>query len=289
MDETSLTLRADDGMALAARLFRPGPPRRLAVLLHGAASNLTRWTEFANATALRQGWDILRPDLRGHGGSLCHGPLTLEIWRRDLVSMLDQITDQPALLIGHSLGAQIATFCAHREPQRLAGAVLIDPVFNQALTGTSRRLYRMRHLLQVLVLLLRMINAAGLRRRRYPSRDLQALDNEVRELLARGEFREFVRRYSSPWPNLRHVPIAVYLQDILATLQPQPPFAAIRVPMLAILARSPTFADPAVAQQIVSTNPGASLSAIDAYHWPLTERPEATRNTIDQWCLERFG
>jgi pimeloyl-ACP methyl ester carboxylesterase len=203
--------------------------------------------------------------------------------------MLDQFTDEPALLIGHSLGAQIATFCAHREPQRLAGAILIDPVFNQALTGTSRRLYRLRHLLSAMVWLLRVINAAGLHRRRYPPRDLEALDNEVRQLLARGEVREFVRRYSSPWPNLRHVPIAVYLQDILATLQPLPPFAGIHIPLLAILARSPTFADPAVARRIVTSNPDARLSAINANHWPLTEAPEATRSTIDQWCMEQFG
>src|SRR2546422_2121475 len=37
---------------------------------HGLGSNLTRWSEFVANTSLRADWDILRPDLRGHGGSL---------------------------------------------------------------------------------------------------------------------------------------------------------------------------------------------------------------------------
>ena len=48
------TLRGADGVTLAYRLWRPGPPRRLIVLLHGLASNLTRWTEFVQATRLRE-------------------------------------------------------------------------------------------------------------------------------------------------------------------------------------------------------------------------------------------
>ena len=43
------------------------------VLLHGLASNSTRWWHFAANTRLREGWKLLRPDLRGHAGSSDRG------------------------------------------------------------------------------------------------------------------------------------------------------------------------------------------------------------------------
>ncbi len=45
-------------------------PRGIAlVLLHGLASNLTRWSEFVEHSALRGWHDLIRIDLRGHGVS----------------------------------------------------------------------------------------------------------------------------------------------------------------------------------------------------------------------------
>jgi hypothetical protein len=78
------TLRTTDGVSLAYHRWRPGPPRRLLVLVHGLASNHTRWTEFVRTTRLRQSWDLLRVDLRGFGGSLTRRRVGLDVWSRDL-------------------------------------------------------------------------------------------------------------------------------------------------------------------------------------------------------------
>jgi len=40
-----------------------------ALLLHGLASNMSRWTEFVARTTLAQERDVIRVDLRGHGDS----------------------------------------------------------------------------------------------------------------------------------------------------------------------------------------------------------------------------
>ena len=82
------TLRTTDGVTLAYRLWRPGPPRRLILLVHGLASNHTRWTEFVRTTRLRKSWDLLRVDLRGFDGSLTRRQVGLEVWSRDLGAIL---------------------------------------------------------------------------------------------------------------------------------------------------------------------------------------------------------
>lgn len=162
--ETIRTLPAADGAMLGYRLLRgAAAPRRLIVLLHGVASNMSRWSEFVEHTSLKQTWDLLRPDLRGHGESFLRGRLSLEIWCRDLREILDAEDYDQALLIGHSLGAQVAVQFAARYPARVRGLVLIDPIFHQALRGGMRVLSRLRPAVSLFAVLLRLLNRLGLR------------------------------------------------------------------------------------------------------------------------------
>ena len=41
------------------------------ILLHGVASNGSRWEEFLDTTDLRDDWNFIRMDLRGHAASIC--------------------------------------------------------------------------------------------------------------------------------------------------------------------------------------------------------------------------
>ncbi|MBI2016615.1 MAG: alpha/beta hydrolase [Candidatus Rokubacteria bacterium] len=128
-------LTAPDGATLAYRLWRPGAPRRVLVLLHGVASNLTRWSELVAATALRDTWDLLRPDLRGNGGSVWRGRMDLDVWCADLAALLDAEGYARAVVGGHCLGANIAVEFARRCPERTAGLVLVEPMPREALVG----------------------------------------------------------------------------------------------------------------------------------------------------------
>lgn len=273
-----------DGVPLHYRLLRAPHPRGVVVLLHGMASNLTRWSEFVERTTLRDDMDILRLDLRGHGESMSRGRLGMAIWSRDLAAVLEAEGHERAVVVGHSLGAHLALHFAARYPTKTSGLVMIDPVFPQALRSRQRWQARLRFLLLPGAALVRAANAVGLHRREVPVRDLRALDDEVRrELLSSGNAEEFVRRYSSAWADLKFMPLANYLQELNEMLRPLPDPASVPAPILVLLSRGVTYTDPDATTRLLDAAANTTRVALDAYHWPLTETPEQIRDTIDRW------
>lgn len=284
--EKARSLTTQDGVTISYRVWRQGKhPRPLIVLLHGMASNMTRWSEFLQHTTLKNDWDIVRLDLRGHGESLYRGPLNAEIWSRDLLELLDAEGYRQALLVGHSLGAQVAIRFAYLHLQRVTGLVLVDPVLGKTSMGVAMWGRRIRYLIRALVLFARFLNHLGLRRRHIPKRDLRALDEQVRKtLLAEGKSKELIRAYSSPWPDLKQFPTANYLEEVIEMVRPLPPLSAVTVPVLVVLSTGVTYMDPAVTRKMITQFRNADTVAIDAYHWPLTERPLEVRQAIEVWC-----
>lgn len=284
--EQARSLTTQDGVTISYRLWRQGKQSRpLIVLLHGMASNMTRWSEFLHHTTLKSDWDIMRLDLRGHGESLYRGPLNAEVWSRDLVELIDVEGYRQALLVGHSLGAQVAVRFAYLHPQRVSGLVLIDPVLGKTSMGVALWGRRIRYLIRALVLFVRFLNHLGLRRRHIPKRDLWALDEQVRKtLLAAGKSKELIRAYSSPWPDLKQFPTANYLEEVIEMVRPLPPLPAIAAPVLVVLSTGVTYMDPALTRKMITQFRNADTVAIDAYHWPLTERPLEVRQAIESWC-----
>ncbi|MCR4302095.1 MAG: alpha/beta hydrolase [Sulfuricaulis sp.] len=283
------TLQSVDGTRLGYRLWREGSqPRRAIVLLHGMASNMTRWSEFVEHTSMKHHWDILRPDLRGHVESFARGRLGMEVWSRDLQTLLDVERYETAVVIGHSLGAQVAVHFAARHPERVQGLVLIDPVFHQALRGTMRVADGLRPMLEGIVSLILFLNRIGLRRRSIPGRDLRIMDEATRsKFLGAGKQEEMIDLYSSPWEDLKYFPVASYLQELLEIIRPLPPLSQINAPILTLLSKGITYTDPETTRRLLAEHPQTQIETIDAYHWPLTENPLQVRNTIEAWC-KRF-
>ncbi len=286
-EEIARDLVMPDGVSIHYRLTRAAPPRQtVVVLLHGLSSNLTRWSEFLEHTTLKRDHDILRLDLRGHGRSLTRKRIGMRVWCEDLVRLLDHEGYARAVLIGHSLGAQVAINFAHRYPQRVAGLVLIDPVFAEALRGTMLWLARFRWLVRAVIAVIRLAYALGIHRRHIPQRDLRELDERTRAALAAaGRPEDIVSHYTSPWADIKYFPTAHYLQELLETTRPLPALATIHAPMLFILSKGETFGDPAIARAAIARAPHAQTVIIDCYHWPLTEKPDDVRRAIEDWCV----
>ncbi len=288
MDETC-RLPLPDGVTLSYRRWHApdNPAGRTLILLHGLASNHTRWSEFTEQTALRDDWNILRPDLRGHGESFTRGHIGLEIWCDDLATLLDAEGAAQAVIAGHSLGAQVACVFAARHPERVAGLVLLDPIHRPALRGGLDLVRRLAPLLRLTAGMVRLLNRLGLRRRHFPLLDLRALDEATRvALAASGNSDDIVDRYTAPLKDLKYFPLAHYLQELVEVTRRLPPPAEIRAPVLVLLSRGVTFTDAATMRVWASSLPAARTQTIEAYHWPLTERPAEVRTAIEEFCEE---
>jgi pimeloyl-ACP methyl ester carboxylesterase len=288
--ETLRSLKTQDGIAIHYQCHRAGDRSRpVLVLLHGMASNLTRWSEFVERTSLRERWDLIALDLRGHGESFTRKPIGIPIWCEDLVGILDAEGYDQAVVAGHSLGAQLALHFARRHPQRVRGVILIDPAFRKTLRGFMRWARWFKPLIRLVIFLVRTLNAVGLRRDHIPNRDLRRLDERTRETLLRsGKQKEMIERYSSPWPDLKHFPTAHFLQELVEMLRPLPPLEEIKVPVLVLLSTGLTYTQPEIMQQSIARFPNAQTVAIDAYHWPLTEKPIEVREAIERWLAQTF-
>lgn len=286
MEETR-TFVADDGAAIAYRI-KPSPgARRTLVLLHGLASNMTRWSEFTAATRLSENFNLLRLDLRGHGGSVHRGRVGMEVWCADLAALLRAEGADRAELVGHCLGANIALWFARRHPELTSGLVLIEPMFRAALSGRMAAVALLRPLIKTLVPPLLALAALGVHRRRLADLDLADLDRLARKAMAEAGGGFPTDRYASPFKDLRLLPLVVYLQDLLAVTGPLPDLAKIHAPVLTLLSTGGAFGDPQTTARLLAALPHGRIESLDALHWIPTEQPVAMREAIERWCGER--
>ena len=253
------------------------------LLIHGAASNMTRWSEFIEMTALTSTHDAIRVDLRGHGRSLYRGRIGLEIWCDDIAAVLSQEGRQRAILIGHCMGANVAMMFAARYPHLTGGMVLVEPMLRLALIGILGRLSKLELPLKAVIAMIRMLNRMGLYRRRLAAFNLYELDKEIRTHLDEpGGGEALVRRYASPWQDLKTMPSANFLQDLLEVIRPLP-LDELRAPFLALLSTGRTFVDPEITVDLLSGLPRGEVHTLDAKHWIPTEQPKAMCDLIDNW------
>jgi esterase len=104
-----------------------GPPDGAPVVfLHGVSGSVETYAWLPHEIA--DGRRIVRIDLRGHGHSE-HAPGTYDVDRyaEDVVGVLRETVERPAVLVGHSLGGVVAWWVAQRHPELVVAAFLEDP------------------------------------------------------------------------------------------------------------------------------------------------------------------
>ena len=110
----------------------PPSPRGVLLLCHGLGEHAGRYGNVVDAV-VPDGWAVYGLDLRGHG--LSGGPRAhieryadlladVDVFRRTVV---DRHPDLPVVLLGHSMGGQIALAYALDHQDDLAGLVLSAP------------------------------------------------------------------------------------------------------------------------------------------------------------------
>lgn len=92
--------------------------------IHGITANSRSWAAVARELPDVR---VIAPDLRGRGSSgTLPGPFTFDAQVDDLVAVLDHVGVDSVVVAGHSMGAFIAVWLAHRHPDRVSGLVLVD-------------------------------------------------------------------------------------------------------------------------------------------------------------------
>ena len=254
------------------------------VMLHGVASNHTRWSEFVEYTELKSEWNLLRLDLRGHGDSMYRGRINRHRWVADLHAIVEKEELPSVVLLGHSLGAEIALDFTAAYPDKVAGLILIDPVFHQNLHGVLGWVRRIQLLLWIPIGFLWLAQGMGLKRRHYPARDLYALDEKTRVALRANPDLRIADLYMNPLADLSYIPLENYLQDLLAVVQPLPLLETIYQPGLVLMSGGSSLSDRRTNELEIRRMRNVAIKIVDCNHWPLTEQPETVRDMIDNWC-----
>lgn len=277
---------ARDGTILSVARQQPAneqsPPL---ILLHGAASNHSRWWHFLAHSRIAQRHRILCPDLRGHGDSLWRGPATVQHWCDDLNDLLDQQELAKAVLVGHCLGANLALSFARRFPQRCAGVVLIEPMLRPALRGRLRWLSHLRPLLHLLIGMAVLANRLGIKRRHLRPVDLEKMDRDWQE---NPQPHSIEKRFGAPWHDLAVVPSAQYFSNLLQVLKPLP-LDNLHCPVLALIPRGRQMTDPLITRRALGVIKDLQLCELEADHWIPTRQPEAMCEAIDDWIEAHFS
>lgn len=119
------------GVALSTTMFAPegGASQRDILLTHGLASNQRLWFGAAEALAAK-GHRVVTFDQRGHGqSSKPDDGYDMATVADDLGLLIDALGLNRPVIGGQSWGGNVVLEAAHRHPNSIAGAVLVDGGF----------------------------------------------------------------------------------------------------------------------------------------------------------------
>jgi pimeloyl-ACP methyl ester carboxylesterase len=131
MQHSELTCRARDGELLNAKQWGAGSDA--CILIHGFGDGAYVWDRFSPSIAKL--FRTLSVDLRGHGDSSWDptGRYDADGHVDDVLDLIDALEIRRFVLVGHSLGADVAIRIASMRPSSVIGAVIVDfgPELNQ--------------------------------------------------------------------------------------------------------------------------------------------------------------
>ncbi|MEM7358498.1 MAG: alpha/beta hydrolase [Pseudomonadota bacterium] len=103
------------------------------VLIHGVGLRAESW--YPQISELQNSFDLLAPDLPGHGDSLDLAAgfeyVTLQHYTESLLAFIEETTQKPLILCGHSLGALICVELAAKLKGQINGLIALNTVFDR--------------------------------------------------------------------------------------------------------------------------------------------------------------
>jgi pimeloyl-ACP methyl ester carboxylesterase len=123
-ESNGLQVFAVDGSELTYRASGTGPP---VLLIHGTFGVLEVWDGVQDALATTH--QVINYDRRGHGRSP-NGTSDIRVHARDAAALIEQLSGEPAIVVGWSGGAAVALELIRTHPEQVKAAVLVEPVFH---------------------------------------------------------------------------------------------------------------------------------------------------------------
>ncbi|MBP2636712.1 MAG: alpha/beta hydrolase [Firmicutes bacterium] len=95
------------------------------IFIHGLGENASSWRH--QLAHFRKDYRVVAMDLRGHGQSGTSDEcITMELFARDVLTLLDHLKIESAHFVGHSMGGLISQEIAAHHPERMLSMVLSD-------------------------------------------------------------------------------------------------------------------------------------------------------------------
>ncbi len=111
------TLKVEDSklgsIPIAYELIGEGYP---IILVHGWLCNREFWYDLKSITEFNAGYQLILPDLRGHGETPKGKDYGIEVFAEDLKQLVDALELEEFILIGHSMGGLVAQAYYHKYP-----------------------------------------------------------------------------------------------------------------------------------------------------------------------------
>ncbi len=243
------------------------------VLVHGHPFNRSMWRPQAERFS-RSGWRVIAPDLRGYGQTtVVPGEVTLDVFARDLVALLDALGVGPIVLGGLSMGGQIVLEFYRQFGDRVRALLLADtaatpdsPETVRWRRHTAERLLRQGMGPYADEVLAKMMTPANIGSQPAVAGHVLAMMRDTAPIGAAAALRGRVRR-----PD--YTPVC----------------ARISVPTLVLVGSEDEFTPLSDARHLRDHIPGAQLEVVDgAGHLPNLER-EAEFSAVVQKFLDALS
>lgn len=232
---------------------------------------------------------VLHPHYRGHGRSQAPRDLSrvgISDLADDLTAVLDDAGASRAILVGHSMGVQVALETWRRHPARVAGLVLVCGAPSHPLR-TFRGVSTLEDLLPTIEKLIvrapRLIN--GVSRALLPTKLALAIAGRVeinRALVQSDDFMPYLE-------GMARMDVRVFLAMLAAAGRHSADewLGEIDVPALVVAGGRDGFTPPARSREMAASIPGATLLEVpDGSHTAPIERPAEIDAAIVSFASE---
>ena len=245
------------------KAFNPTQPT--VVFIHGAQNDHSVWVLQTRYFA-HHGFNVLAPDLPGHGRSGGTARTTVEALAAWLLAVLDAAGVNQAMLIGHSMGALVALAAAQLAPLRVARLAMLGATYPMNVSDALLASAHDDENAAIDMVNIWSHSSIG-RRPAFPGPGLSSLDGS----------RRLMQRLSRIHPaRLLHTDFSAckaYVGGAVAA-------AALRCPVLFMFGRQDLMTPPRSTLALTAAVPHATVVLVDTGHALMAEQPDAVLDAL---------